>query len=428
MIHRLPHVFQANPKKVILQHFTMVDTKRMQHIADRVLQLTDSQVAELLQEVAELFDSRHKSLNSGLLKNYQKSLKYIQVPQDLTEDRKKLLGAYFSKEYSIQSAALFNPSIVPHPDQKGIPAGSVRVIISFRATGEGHISSVIFREGVIDDTGNVSMEDDSPYATTPDIKQFLYAGRSDISLALMESNYDIIFNRDDLISERTIFPSGPTESNGIEDVRFVRFQEDDKSVFYLGTYTAYDGHQIYSQIMQTTDFLQFQIRTLSGEMIKDKGMALFPRRVNGDYYMVSRLDGENLYIMRSKNLYKWDTAELLRAPQMPWEFVQIGNSGSPLETKDGWLLITHAVGVFRRYYISAILLDKEHPEKVIGYLPEPLLEPNNAEREGYVPNVVYSCGALLHNDIIILPYAKSDSSSGIATIGLATVLASMIKL
>lgn len=428
MIHRLPNVFLANPKKVILQHFTMSDLVRMQNIADRVLRLTDSQVKELLQEIIDLFSSRHKALDTGLLQNFQKSLQYIQLPDDISDERKKLLGAYFSKEYSIQSAALFNPSIVPHPDQSGIPADSVRVIISFRATGEGHISSVIFREGVIDGSGNVSMEDDSPYATTPESKSLLYKGKSNISSTLLESNYDIAFNAVDKLSERTIFPSGPTESNGIEDVRFVQFREDDGSSFYLGTYTAYDGHRIYSQVMQTMDFMNFRIRTLSGGKIKDKGMALFPRKVNGNYCMIARLDGESLYIMKSNNLLEWNSAALLRVPELPWEFVQIGNCGSPLETAEGWLLITHAVGPFRRYCISAILLDKDQPEKVIAYLSEPLLEPNTDEREGYVPNVVYSCGAMVHNDIIILPYAKSDSSSGIATIGLDAVLASMIKL
>jgi predicted GH43/DUF377 family glycosyl hydrolase len=381
----------------------------------------------LFADVITLFAGRHKRLDEALLLNYQNSLAYITSTTPVSENRKKLIGAYFSKEYSIQSAALFNPSIVPHPDQSNIAVGSLRVIISLRATGEGHISSVVFREGLIGYDGSVVMEPDSPFATLSKSRTLLYAQRTDLPIEVVESNYDITFSPDDLLSERIIFPSGPTEGNGIEDARFVRFLDKDL-VTYYGTYTAYDGYRIYSQLIETDDFLHFKVRTMNGSMVKDKGMALFPRKINGQFVMISRLDGENLYIMRSEDIYTWNSAELLRTPEMPWEFVQIGNCGSPIETDEGWLLITHAVGAFRRYVISAILLDRENPGKVIAYLPHPLIEPNNFEREGYVPNAVYSCGALVHNGTLILPYAKSDSISGIATIALQSLLSAMKKL
>ncbi len=410
-----------------MQFFFILDNDRVKRIIERVHGMSEEAAATNLAEVFALYSKRHKKFDKLLIDHYNWVKPNVDENRGISETKKLLVGAYFSKEYSVQSAALFNPSIVAHPEQVVPEAGDLRVVLSFRATGEGHISSIVFREGIIKAKGGIEILPDSPYATLASNKALVFVDHPGSSPELAEANYNIEFSADDELSERIIFPSGPTESNGIEDVRFVRFQEAGKPDIYYGTYTAYDGKRILSQIVQTTDFLRFSVRVMYGKAIRDKGMALFPRKINGEYIMVSRLDGENLHIMRSPDIYNWENSELLRIPHYAWEFVQIGNCGSPIETEQGWLLITHAVGPFRRYVISAILLDINDPSKVIGWLPHPLIEPEEEEREGYVPNVVYSCGVLLHNGILYLPYAMSDSASGIATIKISDVLNALEK-
>lgn len=243
---------------------------------------------------------------------------------------------------------------------------------------------------------------------------------------LAKSNYQVTFAPATTLSQRIIFPVSPNESNGIEDARFVRFREEDGSMIYYATYTAYNGHAILPQFIETKDFRSFAVCTLNGQAVQNKGMALFPRRIHGRYAMISRQDDENLFLMTSDNVHFWNEPRLLRRPVHPWEFVKIGNCGSPIETSEGWLVITHGVGPMRRYCIGAILLDLEDPTRVIGSLREPLLEPTGGEREGYVPNVVYSCGAMVHGGRLILPYAVSDTSSQIVTVGLASLLAEMV--
>ncbi len=427
MLKKLPVHFRPNPRKTIMQFFMMSD-ERNKRIIDRILSLTDEEAAKSLKDVYTLYSSRHKNFETLLLRHFDSVKNFIASDIALTETKRLLIGAYFSKEYSIQAAALFNPSIVLHPEQSSIEKGDARVIMSFRATGESHISSIVFREGVLKADGGVEIVEDSKFSTLPWRKTLQKAAAADKDSGLLEANYDIEFSSEDAISERTIFPSGPTEKNGIEDVRFVKFSEAGKEDVYYGTYTAYDGVRILSQLIETKDFLNFRVRVLHGKAIRDKGMALFPEKINAEYVMISRIDGENLYIMRSKDMYHWENAELLRVPQFPWEFVQIGNSGSPIKTDRGWLLMTHAVGPFRGYVISAILLDKDDPSKVIAVLPEPLIHPDANEREGYVPNVVYSCGVILHEQMLYIPYAISDSASGIATINVNDLLASLIKV
>jgi predicted GH43/DUF377 family glycosyl hydrolase len=310
-------------------------------------------------------------------------------------------------EYSIESAALFNPSIVIHPDQANLFAGSIRFIISLRATGEGHISSIVFRTGIIDRDNSILLEPNSKYADLPAVQRE-ESGK--------DSNYTIRFHPDQKLSERVIFPVLKNESKGIEDARFVRFVGDDGEVTYYATYTAYDGFTILPQLIETKDFLAFRIITLAGRAVKNKGMALFPHKIGGKFVMLSRQDGENNRIMFSDYLNVWDDADLIQEPVSPWEFIQIGNCGSPLETKRGWLVLTHGVGPMRQYSIGAILLDLKNPGKMIARLENPLLTPTEEEREGYVPNVVYSCGSLICNNTLILPYAMSDITSGIATV------------
>jgi predicted GH43/DUF377 family glycosyl hydrolase len=401
---------------------------------------------------------------------------HVFTQRPISQERKLLIGALFSGEYALESAALFNPSIVPHPDQTGIAQGAMRFVMSLRATGEGHISSIEFRAGLVDPEGSITLDPVSRFLSAPDIvpnpsyrkKRFLtklhemncdgeyckqvmdplgdhftlsdlrgsiLAVRQDVqpntieltrSLEriqwLADSNYELSFSPKLAMSERIIFPVSANESNGIEDARFVRFVEDDGAVIYYATYTAYNGKSILPQLIETTDFLNFRILTLNGNAVQNKGMALFPRKVGGQYLMLSRQDDENLLLMRSHNPHQWEDPELLMRPAETWESVKIGNCGSPLETPDGWLVITHGVGPMRKYCIGAALLDLEDPTRVIGRLKEPLLAPEGNEREGYVPNVVYSCGALIHGGRLILPYAMSDKASAVVSVSLDSLL------
>ena len=390
-----------------------------------------------------------------------------------------LIGALFSGEYALESAALFNPSIVPHPDQEGVPPGGLRFIMSLRATGEGHISSIEFRAGLIDPEGNIHLDPISPFVSLPEInanpgyKRLPFTvklhemgfengnaamvmdalgesfTRSDLNRCVLrirretrpltqdlnntlrciqwlaDSNYELHFSPKLAMSERIIFPVSTNESHGIEDARFVRLVEDDGSTMYYATYTAYNGHAILPQLIETKDFLHFRILTLNGTAVQNKGMALFPRRIDGNYAMLARQDDENLFIMFSDNPHHWsDSAVLLRPAEM-WESVKIGNCGSPIETEAGWLVLTHGVGPMRKYCIGAALLDLHDPTRVIGRLREPLLAPEGAGREGYVPNVVYSCGALLHGRDLVLPYAMSDHASTIVSLRLDDLLAAL---
>ena len=246
-------------------------------------------------------------------------------------------------------------------------------------------------------------------------------------LTLAMANYEIGYSPEQNISERVVFPSSPTEANGIEDARFVQFHDDDGSVRYYATYTAFDGKVILPQILETDDFLHFKISTLNGSEVRNKGFALFPRKVNGLYAMLSRQDNENIYLMYSDMLHFWYTKELIAKPTYSWEFVQLGNCGSPIETEAGWLVLTHGVGPMRKYAMGAFLLDLGDPSRVIGRLEVPLLEPDANEREGYVPNVVYSCGAVIHNRELIIPYAMSDYASTFATVSLDEVLNAMVR-
>jgi predicted GH43/DUF377 family glycosyl hydrolase len=435
-----------------------------------------------LNQVLRDFSLRHRHISKIFSTHFEKiSYLFKQLPIDpdsLSVTQKILLGSYFTMEYSIESAAFFNPSIIEHPDQSETGFDEKRVIISFRATGEGHISSIVFRTGILDKNNNLIMEpvgkmlEEAEHILRHVYKKksfkskldemkdfhtiipsslildklndkFTYgelrrcieeAGKSlhlaadkqilfDQIIWLASSHYELQFSLDTNISERVIFPVSDMERNGIEDARFVKFTAEDGEIIYYATYTAYDGITIMPKLLETRDFLHFKILPLHGEIVRNKGMAMFPRKINGKYAMLCRLDGVNNYISYSDKITIWREAKMIQQPKFPWEFIQMGNCGSPIETNEGWLVITHGVGPMREYSIGVSLFDLNNPEIEIGRLDFPLIVPNAFEREGYVPNVVYSCGSIIHNDDLIIPYAMSDYASTYATVNLIELLA-----
>jgi predicted GH43/DUF377 family glycosyl hydrolase len=394
------------------------DKTRANHIVDRVLALDPVTAARELAEVLEYFQSRHRNLLEIFEARADEMEEAVAAHMAFTKEQHLLVGAYFMHEYSFEAAALFNPSIVAHPDQSGAPEGGRRFILSLRAVGEGHVSSLTFRSGTIAADGAVSVDPTARLASIPKVKSRILGPDGDAVELVFTSNEDI--------SERVIFPVTEAQANGVEDARFVEFQDGTRNVFYA-TYTAYNGRAIRSELLETHDFLSFRMSPLRGAAAKNKGMALFPRRIAGQYAMIARQDNENLYLIYSEDLYSWDGGVAILKPQFPWEFVQIGNCGSPIELDEGWLMLTHGVGPVRKYSIGAVLLDKADPSKVIGRTREPLIRPEPPERQGYVPNVVYTCGVMRHNDRVILPYAVSDTFSKFATIDIASLLRLMVS-
>jgi len=447
----------------------------MRRLVERVSRLNEDDVHFLLESVLQEFSPRHRNLREALQTNFERVSEHIPKSITLSAEHQLLLGAYVTCEYSVEAAALFNPSVVAHPDQKGVDKGSLRFVMSFRATGEGHVSSIEFRSGIVDSNRDILFDPVSHYVATPQIHtdpvyhrrhfyrkleemgardrvmnrlleglgetftinelqaqieklrstKFRLADKHhaiDTALWLARSNYEVIFEADQPISERVIFPVSENESSGIEDARFVRFVDDDEAVTYYATYTAYNGFEILPQLLETKDFMTFVMHTLSGNAVQNKGMALFPRKIDGRYAMLSRQDGVNNYIMFSDSLRYWNDPELLQEPVHPLEFVQVGNCGSPMETPEGWLALFHGVGPMRRYSIWAELLDIDDPSKVIGRMDEPILTPDEHERDGYVPNVVYSCGGMIHEDTLVLPYGIADQKCRVATISVAELL------
>ncbi len=478
-VRRLPIRFEGDDRRVITRPFCPTSEARIRTVVERVCRLSEQEVEHTLAQVLKNFESRHHDLESDFEEYYQTAVSLIDRPDGISRTRRLLIGSYFTMEYSIQSCALFNPSIVPHLNQSGIPEGAVRFLMSLRAAGEGHISSLVFRTGVIEADHTVRFDPLRQFSRrvrrSPDKlyeKRLFRRKLHDIAIDesavnlvmerlpeeftfaqleravagavqaeshrfqleetiegifwLARSNYQLELPGDVGASEVVIFPQSDNEQQGIEDLRMVRFVEDDGSATYFGTYTAYNGYRVLPQLMETSDFRRIGIHTLNGARAQNKGMALFPRRIGGHYVMCSRIDGENLYIMYSDMVHFWETAELLQTPQYPWEFMQIGNCGSPLETPEGWLLLTHGVGPMRRYCIGAMLLDLNHPLKVIGSLDEPLIMPTEEEREGYVPNVVYTCGAMIHGEYLYVPYAMSDKATSLAFVPLDTLLERLV--
>jgi predicted GH43/DUF377 family glycosyl hydrolase len=377
-----------------------------------VLRLDAEASAQQLREVLENFEGRHRNLLETFEARAAEMEDALDPHAQLNKTKRCLIGAYFLNEYSFEASALFNPSIVLHPDQTGAPENGCRFILSLRAVGEGHVSSLTFRSGTIAADGSVSVDPTARLASVPKIRSRTPTINGD--------EVEVAFRPEEELSERVIFPVTSSQSNGIEDARFVEFNDDGQKMFYA-TYTAYSGRAIRSELLTTTDFQSFRMTPLRGSAAGNKGMALFPRKIDGRYAMIARQDNENLYLIYSDDLHSWDGGQSFLRPEYPWEFVQIGNCGSPIELDDCWLLLIHGVGPVRKYSIGAVLLDKNDPSKVLARSREPLLRPEPTEREGYVPNVVYTCGAMRHRDQIILPYAISDTFSNFATIKIAAL-------
>ncbi len=475
LVRRRPTLLNAESARVITRPHIPGDKARTKILIGRVSKLSDEDVQHMLDAVIQDFSGRHRNFREVLQRNFDRIAEHVSKRISLSTEQQLLLGAYFTAEYSVEAAALFNPSIVPHPDQKGLTKGSQRFVMSFRATGEGHVSSVEFRSGIVDANHDIYFDPISQYVATPEmhtdpvydrlhfrrkldemgapdritnkllkglgetftfgqleskIKKLLSTkfrlkdkhNAIDTALWLARSNYEVVFRPDEQISERVIFPVSENESAGIEDARFVRFVDDDKSVTYYATYTAYNGFDILPQILETTDFLTFKMHTLSGKEAQNKGMALFPRKINGKFVMLGRQDGVNNYIMFSDSVRFWNEAQLLQEPVHPLEFIQVGNCGSPVETSAGWVALFHGVGPMRRYSVWAELLDLDDPSQVIGRLDEPILTPDEHERDGYVPNVVYTCGSMMHEDTLIIPYGIADQRCRVATVSIPELL------
>jgi predicted GH43/DUF377 family glycosyl hydrolase len=469
-MNKLPLRLFANPRRVVTRFLSLHGSHRIRHIADRVARFSDEEVQTMLADARALFEHRHRRIDDAFRANYHEAVNRMEgegeasVP-GFSEDRKLLLGACQTMEYSIQAAALFNPSIVRHPDQTGVDEGAVRFVMSLRATGESHVSSVEFRTGTWHPDADTVMLDEVPQFATRSGKDWskhydrafvrdrlayfpqtnaeivdalpdtftareadtLLTDKNQLAhfdgldhtrkaiLEILDTNYDLLTDPDVPLAERVIFPNAKGESNGMEDVRFAEFRDGNETHYY-STYTAYDGKTIKSQLMETTDFVTFRVRTMYGPSVQDKGMALLPERVNGRYCMITRQGGEYINIQFSDSLYFWNEPyQTLLQPEQPWEIIQLGNCGSPIRTDAGWLLLTHGVGPVRRYTLGLALLDFNDPTRVLARSREPLLEPADDEREGYVPNVVYTCGWLAHGDHVLMPYALSDSACGFAT-------------
>ena len=469
--------FRPDSSRVVARFFNNGDARTI-NLVNRIMSLSETEVKHELEITFEEFKDRHRKISDIFLKHansYKNLIDSIGVNyKKLSLERRLLIGSYCTMEYSLEAAALFNPSIVEDFDQSFLAPGEKRVIISFRATGEGHLSSIVFRKGVLDASNNLNMLPVDKHIDLPIIKKKMTYDKKrfikkmeemhivkkvtsaimdplpdkfeyyDLKEAvkkmenldineqkkqalkemtwLVDSYYDIEFHEDSKISSRAILPISASESRGIEDARFVRFIEDDGTEKIYATYTAYDGFTVIPKLLATSDFLNFRIMPMHGNGVQNKNFALFPRRINGKYAMLARIDGENNYLFYSDRLTLWNDPIKIQEPEFPWEFTQIGNCGSPIHTEHGWLVITHGVGPMRRYSIGAMLLDLEDPTKIIGRLKEPLLSPLEEERNGYVPNVVYSCGSLVHNDHLILPYAVSDYASSYVTVKMEDLL------
>lgn len=418
----LDTVLRPNPARTVIRPFEPSYPERFggartrtQETIDFILSLDEAELARQLEGITASLDENHRDVDAFLLRRFDDLKGRFEGEDRCDEARKRLIGAYFSQEYAYESTALFNPCAVPHVDQSGLPDGAVRFIMSLRGIGEGHLSSVTFRTGVwtpgeepvIDDPGSISMP---PVIETTEGD--MASGRLGCGGSMA-------------ISETVLFPVLPSQSQGIEDMRMVRFTQEDGAVVYYGTYTAFSGKAARSEMVSGTDFTSFDMRAMTGDAATGKGMALFPRLVDGRYAMLGRVDGKNIWLHRSDDILHWEGGEKLVEPRYPWEFVQMGNCGSPIEIDEGWLVLTHGVGTVRNYCIGACLLDKDDPSKLLARTPRPVLAPSPHERDGYVPNVVYTCGALVHGREMLLPYAVADSFTAFATVSVDNLLSVM---
>jgi predicted GH43/DUF377 family glycosyl hydrolase len=426
LLHRLETELQPDTMRRVLRPFTPAEdprpgtaspTTHWTRVVERVLGMDGPQAAVLLRSLTMRLATRHRDVERIFERRYLE-LTDPTVERTVTPEQARLIGAYFTEEYSFEAVALFNPSIVPHPDQSGVPAGSLRFVMSLRGVGEGHISSIIFRTGLFSATGEMVLDPPDPQAISPRI-DYIPGGAPD------DPGVRLSCGGGDGLSEIVIFPVTFHQRHGLEDLRLVRFVDDDGSVTYFGTYTALGGDAIRQELLRTTDFRTFDLSAMRGVSSITKGMALFPRRIDGRYAMLGRQDHENIWLLRSNDLYSWDDGAMILSPRWPWEFVQLGNGGSPIEIDEGWLVILHGVGALRNYCLGACLLDKADPSKVLARLSRPLVVPDPEAHAGYVPSVVYSCGALVCGRTLLLPYGVADSFTAFATISIDRLLAAM---
>ncbi len=476
-VTRTDVVLKADPARVLARLFvpghelSHDGRSRASGVLSRILALPEEEVGATVQAVCDRYLGRHRDLPSVLLSHYEQIVHRIPDDAQLSDDRRTLIGAWFTHEFAVEAAALFNPSAVEHPDQTGLAPGWCRFVLSLRAVGEGHLSSVEFRSGVVGPAGELRVDDPGPHIESgatmstsydralfasalvgedidPETAAFVVArlparfhGRElDKAVATLERerltrptavrtgelarriaacSYEVEFPVESALAERVLWPRSPSESRGIEDARFVHVEDD---AVYRATYTAFDGVSIAPQLIETTDFRRFRLGRLAGPAARNKGMALFPRRIGGRYFALSRWDRENNAVATSHDGVWWEDPRTLQVPSRPWELLQLGNCGSPVETGAGWIVLTHGVGPMREYAIGALLLDLDDPTRVLGSLRDPLLVPAEDERDGYVPNVVYSCGALRHGDRLLLPYGASDASVRFAFVDIALLV------
>ncbi|SOB79766.1 Predicted glycosyl hydrolase, GH43/DUF377 family [Sphingomonas guangdongensis] len=411
----------ADPSRVVVRPFHIawagprMGPSRTERLVREVLAMSPGQARTQLEVVLKDFEARHWQTRRVFMTRYDEIEQQLGLDgSKIGDEKRQLIGAYFCHEYSYAAAALMNPSVVPHHDQSGMPPGAQRIVMSMRAVGEGHISSVAFREGIITDDNELTLAPEPPFATAADA-----VGGDD---ELPVGPVTVYRHRDSTLSGTVIFPVTDQQSKGLEDLRLVEFTHDDGVKEWIGTYTAYNGSAIQSELMRTKDFRAFDLVPMTGSASRNKGMALFPRKVGGKYMMIGRQDGENVFIISSDTLENWDEGDLLLRPHYPWELVQMGNCGPPIETDEGWILLTHGVGAMRKYSIGAALLDLDDPTKVIGRTKEPILAAADQDREGYVPNVVYTCGATRIGDRLFIPYGIADSSIGFAFVEIRKLL------
>lgn len=409
-----PLRLHADPSRVVVRpfHVAWASTNsgapsRTERIVSEVLALSPAEARAELELVLKDFEARHWQTRRVFMTRYDEIETMLGLDgAAIGDEKRQLLGAYFCHEYSYAAAALMNPSAVPHYDQTGMPPGSMRILMSLRAVGEGHISSVAFREGIITDSNELTLAPEPPFATAADARE--------PDERAMEGPVRIYRHRDSTLSGTVIFPITRAQSNGLEDLRICHFTHDDGTPEWIGTYTAYNGSGIQSELLRTSDWRGLDLVPMTGSAARNKGMALFPRKVGGKYMMLGRQDGENIFLHASDDITHWEGGELIIKPRFPWELVQMGNCGPPIKTDDGWLVLTHGVGAMRKYSIGAALLDKDDPTKVLARSREPLLAAADQDREGYVPNVVYTCGAIRHGDCLFIPYGVADSSVAFA--------------
>lgn len=421
---RLDVELRPDPARTVIRpfHFEYPEAysrdrpSRAQMVLTRLLALEEDVRERMHAFIIGPMQDRHRNAEAMFLRQIECLPEGLCDVAGLSRRDEVLLGAYFSQEYAFESAALFNPSIVRLP-QNGVAAGSsgqdVRFLLSLRGIGEGHVSSITFRTGTWDGGNGLTMDPPSPYGVPPRIES---DNEGWVRLQCDESQD---------VSETVIFPVLPSQRRGVEDLRMVIFSEDDGQQLVIGTYTAYDGNIARQEMLRGVDLRTFEMRPLSGALAVTKGMALFPRRVAGKYMMLGRQDNENIWLLRSDDLYTWDAGEPIMAPRYPWEFVQLGNCGSPIEIEEGWLVFTHGVGLVRGYCIGACLLDREDPSRVLARTSAPLIFPSAEQRGGYVPNVTYSCGALIHGRRILLPYGVGDERTEFATADLDDLLSAL---